>query len=344
MFCDLVDSTGLSEHMYPEEFRDVLDNYQQVCSRIVGRYEGHIAQYLGDGVLVYFGYPHAHEDDARRAVNSGLEIVKAIDKLNHTLELSESIRLRVRVSIHTGPVVVGEMGEGEHAEQLALGETPNIASRIEAHAKPNTVIISDATHRLVEGFYTCSKLGSYRFKGLSHPITLYHVLDESLARSRLDVEEMTGLTPFIGRIEEVDMLLSLWERAKAAEGHVVLIQGEPGIGKSRLVRRLKEQISHEPDTWMVECRCSPYYRNSAFYPIIEVLERDALDLNMKEDQSEKLSKLETFFSRYDVNSEEVIPIFASLLSIPVVASHKPLAMAPERIKQKTIETILKVLL
>jgi class 3 adenylate cyclase/predicted ATPase len=345
MFCDLVDSTALLEHMDPEEFRDdVLDNFQRVCTRTVGRYEGHIAQYLGDGVLVYFGYPHAHEDDPRRAVNSGLEIVKAVDQLNRTQELHESLHLRVRVSIHTGPVVVGEMGEGAHAEHLALGETPNIASRIKAHAKANTVVISDATHQLVDGFYTFRKLGSYCFKGLSHPITLFHVLDESLARSRLDVEEITGLTPFTGRAEELDLLLTLWERAKAAEGHVVLIQGEPGIGKSRLVRTLKEQISHEPDTWIVECRCSPYYRNTAFYPIIDVLERDVLALKPEEDELEKLRKLEKFFSQYDVNFEEVIPIFASLLSIPVGASYKPPAMAPERRKQKIIETIFTVLL
>jgi class 3 adenylate cyclase/predicted ATPase len=344
MFCDLVDSTGLSEQMDPEEFRDVLDNYQRVCSQTVGRYEGHIAQYLGDGVLVYFGYPHAHEDDARRAVNSGLEIVKAVDQLNCTQEMSEELRLKVCIAIHTGAVVVGEMGEGEHAEQLALGETPNITSRIEERARANTVVISDATYRLVEGFFQCRNLGIHSLKGVSKPITMYQVLLESEAKSRIDVAEAEGLTPLVGREQEADLMFAHWEQAKSGASRIILLQGEPGIGKSRLVMVLKEHVSQEHDAWIVECHCSPFHKNSAFYPVIDLFERVFLSYNREDSPVEKLRKLEKFLSQYGFSLEQMVPLFLSLLSIPFCGGYQPSNLASERQKQKIIEAILSVLL
>jgi class 3 adenylate cyclase/predicted ATPase len=344
MFCDLVDSTSLSGQIDPEDLREVIRRYQTACAQVVDRYEGHIAQYLGDGILVYFGYPRAHENDARRAVSSGLGIIAAIDQMNKGQELLGSAQLKVRVVIHTGLVVVGEMGAGKKFEKLALGDTPNIAARIEGFAPPDTVIISDATYRLIKGFFQCRNLGAPSLKGISKPITLYQVLMESAARSRLDVAETAGLTPLVGREQEVDMMFTHWEQAKSGKGRVVLLHGEPGIGKSRLVIVLKEYVSKEPDSWLVECHCSPFYRNSAFYPIIDLFERVLLSYDPEDSSMDKLRKLEGFLVKYDLAPDEMVPLFSSLLSIPLGGDYKPPTLAPERQKQKTIEAIISVLL
>jgi class 3 adenylate cyclase len=263
MFCDLVDSTMLSAHLDPEELRTVVQGYQAACAAIIERYAGSIAQYLGDGLLVYFGYPAAHEDDAARAVRAALAIVGII----HELPLPNTQLphpLRVRIGIHTGLVVVGEMGGGAKRELLALGETPNLAARLQSLAIPNTVVLSTATYRLIEGYFTCQSLGAQTLKGVPQLFEVYKVLGESGAQSRFEVAVTTGLTPLVGREEEVELLLKRWEQAQEGAGQVVLLSGEPGIGKSCLLQALKERIAAETYT-RLECRCSPYYQNSAFY-------------------------------------------------------------------------------
>ena len=214
MFCDLVGSTVLSAQLDPEELRNVVRAYQEVCAKVIARFEGHIAQYLGDGLLVYFGYPSAHEDDAQRAVRSGLGIVEGLEHLNTRLKQEKNISLSVRVGIHTGLVVVGEMGGGERREQLALGETPNIAARLEGLAEPNTLVISIATYRLIEGFFDCEEKGAHVFKGISQPMEIHQVKNESTARSRLDMMATTVLTPLVGREQEVTTLLERWGKSK----------------------------------------------------------------------------------------------------------------------------------
>jgi class 3 adenylate cyclase len=260
MFCDLVDSTKLSSQLDPEEYREVVRAYQQVCSDVITRFDGHVAQLLGDGLLVYFGYPHAHEDDAHRAIRTGLGIPDAMGDLRTRLKQDKGIQLALRVGIHTGLVVVGAMGGGGRQEQLALGETPNIAARIQGLAAPNTLVISDATSRLVQGYFECQPLGEQILRGVAEPVAVYRVLQESGARGRLDVAVTRGLTPLVGRDSEVRLLLERWEQVKAGQGQVVLLTGDAGIGKSRLVQMLKDHVAQEPHVrW--ECRSVPYYQN-----------------------------------------------------------------------------------
>src|SRR6266496_3951562 len=258
LFCDLVDSTVLAGRLDPEELREVVRAYQDTCAKVIARFEGHIAQYLGDGLLVYFGYPRAHEDDAQRAVRTGLGIVAALGQLNTRLERERGVQLAVRLGVHTGLVVVGEMGGGTRQEQLALGETPNLAARLQGLAAPNTVVISATTLPLLGGFFACQSLGTPLLKGFAQPLEVYQVLYESMARSRLEAVGSAGLTPLVGREQEVGLLLERWAQVKDGSGQVVLLSGEAGIGKSRLVQVLTAHVAAEPRAWLTPCQCSPY--------------------------------------------------------------------------------------
>ncbi len=341
MFCDLVGSTALSEQLDPEELREVVRAYQEACATVISRFEGHIAQYLGDGLLAYFGYPTAHEDDPQRAVRVGLEIVGAI----HQWPL-QSIRLpypvQVRIGVHTGPVVVGEIGGGRKHEQLALGDTPNIAARIQGIAEPDTVVISSATYRLVQGLFECCEPDPRTLKGISAPVKVYQVLRESGVSSRFEVAVNKGLTPLVGRDQDVGLLLERWEETKEGEGQVVLMSGEAGIGKSRLVQVLKERVTEEAYT-RLECRCSPYHQNSALYPVIDLLQR-MFELKREDSPQAKLQKLEAGLSQYRLALPDTVPLFASLLSVPVPESYAPLDLTPQRQREKTLEALLTMLL
>ena len=344
LFCDLVDSTVLASQLDPEELREVVRAYQEACAKVIARFEGHIAQYLGDGLLVYFGYPLAHEDDAQRAVRAGLGIVEALGQLNTRLGQERGVHLAVRLGIHTGLVVVGEVGGGTRQEQLALGETPNLAARLQGLAASNTVVISAATWQLLGGFFACQSLGTRPIRGLAQPIEVYQVLYESTARSRLDVAGSAGLTPLIGREQEVGLLLERWAQVKDGLGQVVLLSGEAGIGKSRLVEVLKAHVATEPQAWLTPCQCSPYHQNSVLYPMIDLLERVALQFERDETPQQKLSKLEGYLVQYGLPLAEAVPLFAGLLSLPLGSSYAPLNMSPEQQKQKTLQAILTTLL
>ena len=210
LFCDLVDSTVLASQLDPEEWREVVRAYQRTCAEVIQRFDGYIAQYLGDGLLVYFGYPHAHEDDAQRAVQASLGILEAMDTLNTRLAQDKNRRLAVHIGIHTGLVVVGEMGGGGRQENLALGDTPNVAARLQGVATPDTIVISAATHRLVQGYFTMAALGPQVLKSVTAPVPVYRILGASAAQSRLDVAEAAGWTPLVGRESEVALLLERW--------------------------------------------------------------------------------------------------------------------------------------
>jgi len=341
MFCDLVGSTSLSEQLDPEELREVVRAYQQMSAEVIGRFEGHIAQYLGDGLLVYFGYPLAHEDDAQRAVRAGLEIVGAIHELS-LLHTRLQHPLQVRIGIHTGLVVVGEMGGGEKHEQLALGDTPNIAARLQRLAEPDTVVVSAATYQLVQGLFECRDLGPHTLKGVSTPLPLYQVVGESDVQSRFEVAVRTGLTPLVGREEEVRLLLKRWEQVKEGMGQVVMLSGEAGIGKSRLVEELKEQVAREGYT-RIEFRCSPYYQNSALYPVIEHVQH-VLQLQRDDSPQAKLEKLEQILAHYRFPQADTVPLLAALLSLPHPEGYPSLNLSPQRQKQKTQEALVGWLL
>jgi TOMM system kinase/cyclase fusion protein len=342
LFCDLVDSTPLARQLDPEDYCEVIRAYQTACADVIQRFDGYIAQYLGDGLLVYFGYPQAHEDDAQRAGRAGLEILDAIAPLKARLAADKGLQLAVRLGIHTGLVVVGAMGTRGRQESLAVGDTPNIAARLQGLAAPDTVVISDATWRLVQGYFACNDLGSQPLKGVETPVQAYRILGTSEAQSRLDVVSPRGLTPLVGRETEVTLLRERWAQARDGLGQVVLLSGEAGIGKSRLVMALKEYVAGEPHTrW--ECRCSPYFQDSALYPLIDRSQR-ALQFGQDESPETKLQKLEVALQRHGLARPETVALWAALLSIPLAAPYPPLNLTPQRQKQQTLEAIVALLL
>jgi class 3 adenylate cyclase/predicted ATPase len=338
MFCDLVGSTALSERLDAEELRDVVRAYQEVCAKVIDSFEGYIAQYLGDGLLIYFGYPLAHEDDGQRAVKAGLAILVELRHLNPQLQQP----IQVRIGIHTGLVVVGETGVGEKRERLAMGDTLNIASRVQNIAEPNTVVITSNTYHLIRGFFTCHALDFHRLKGLSQPMEMYQVLQESGVQSRFEIARGKGLTPLIGREQEMRLLMERWEQVREGRGQVVLLSGDSGIGKSRLVQVLKEHVAGESHT-RIESFCSSFHQNSTLYPVIVHLQQ-LLQVRREDSPEEKLGKLEGALEQYGFSLQEMVPLFASLLSLPIPDCYPPLNLSPQRQKQRTMEALLTWLL
>jgi class 3 adenylate cyclase len=272
LFCDLVGSTEIAARLDPEEWQQTVAAYHRAAADAIGRFGGHVAKYLGDGVMAYFGYPEAHDNDAERAARAGLAILDTISKLNERsgtgFSLSSSIRLSARVGIDSGAVVVG-VGAGTETD--VFGETPNIAARVQGAAAPDTVLISAATHRLVAGLFVVEDCGRQALKGVEQPMQLYRVIQPAGVRGRLAAAAASrGLTPFVGRNEELRMLTSRWQRVIDGEGQVALIVGEAGIGKSRLVQQFHQQIAGTPHTW-VEAAAAPFYQNTPFYPVAEAL-------------------------------------------------------------------------
>ena len=342
MFCDLVGSTALSARLDPEEWRDVVRAYQTACAEVIARFGGHIAQYLGDGLLVYFGYPQAHEDDASRAVRSALGVVAAARGLGTQGHGREGEPLALRVGIHTGLVVVGEVGAGASHEHLALGETPNVAARLQTLAEPDTVVVSETTHQLVRGLFVTRDLDAHSLKGVPTPVRVFEVFGESGARSRFDAAAVAGLTRLVGREQEVALWLDRWERVREGQGQVVLLGGEAGIGKSRLVDVLKGRLADAPHH-LVECRCSPYYEDTPLYPIADLLPR-VFGWSRDETVDAKLGKLEQHLAQYEVPLPDTVPLLASLLSLPVPDRYSLPLMSPERHRRRTIEAVLALLL
>jgi class 3 adenylate cyclase/tetratricopeptide (TPR) repeat protein len=343
LFCDLVDSTALSGQLDPEDLRKLLRAYQAACTEVIERFEGHVAQLLGDGLLVYFGYPQAHEDDAQRAVRAGLGMLEAMGTLNARLERELDVRLAIRVGIHTGLVVVGEMGGAGRHEQLALGETPNVAARVQGIAEPDTVVMSEATAQLVHGYFHCEELGAHKLRGVAQSLNVYRVLQESGAQSRLDITTPRGLTPLVGRESEVTLLMDRWQQAQGGQGQAVLLSGEAGIGKSRLVQVLKEHAAGMTHI-RLECRSSPYYQHTALYPIIDLLHR-TMHWEPEDDIEVRVRKLEATLGRYTPDVAETVPLFAALLSFPLpTARYAPLTLPPLQQRQQTLDMLVAMFL
>ena len=342
MFCDLVGSTPMSAQLDPEDYRDIMQAYQEMCGQALTRFTGHIARYEGDGILVYFGYPQAREDAAAQAVRASLNILAGLPDLNarfqHRFPLLQERPLQVRIGLHTGLVVVGEMGSKQYRIDIAVGETPNMAARIQGQAGPNEIIISAATYKLVEGLFACEELEPRTLKGIAAPQSVYRIKGESEAQSRFEVIVQKGLTPLVGRVEEVGLLHRRWERAQTGAGQVVLLSGEPGIGKSRLVQELKEQVAAKA-LGSVECRCSPNTQNSALAPVIEHLQR-LLGFEHNEASDTKIHKLEQFLTRYRLPLSDSVPLLVSLLALSGAERYPPPQFSPQKQKEKTLELLL----
>jgi class 3 adenylate cyclase len=332
LFCDLVGSTALAARLDPEDLREIIGMYHRCVADTVGRFDGFVAKYMGDGVLVYFGYPQAHEDDAEQAVRAGLALVDAVGRLQ-ALE-----PLRVRVGIGTGEVVGGDLiTSGDGHERGVVGETPNLAARLQALAKPSTVVIGPQTRRLLGDLFECRDLGGIEVKGFPEPVRAYQVVRESGIESRFEALHGAALTPLVGREDEIDLLLRQWHRAKGGEGRVVLLSGEPGIGKSRLTAALQERIENEPHSHM-RYFCSPHLQDSALHPIIAQLER-AAGFEREDTPEGKLDKLAVLAPA----SPEDGTLLAELLSLPTVGRFPPLLLSPQRKKEKTFEVLLRQL-
>jgi class 3 adenylate cyclase/predicted ATPase len=332
LFCDLVGSTGLASRLDPEDLREIIGVYHRCVADAVARFYGFVAKYMGDGVLVYFGYPQAHEDEAEQAVRAGLALVDAVGRLQGPEPL------RVRVGIGTGQVVVGDLiisGEGQ--ERGVVGETPNLAARLQALADPSTVVIGPQTRRLLGNVFEYRDLGAIEVKGFAEPVHAYQVVGESGIESRFEALHGVTLTPLVGREEEIDLLLRQWQRAKRGEGRVVLLSGEPGIGKSRLTVALDERIENEPHTRM-RYFCSPQRQDSALYSFIAQLER-AAGFEREDTPEVKLDKLAVLAPA----SPEDGALLAELLSLPTEGRFPPLQLTPQHKKEKTFEALLRQL-
>ncbi len=342
LFCDLVNSVGLSERLDPEELRETLAAYHRVCATVIRRFEGHTHNYLGDGIMVYFGFPSAHEDDAQRAVRTGLRIVEAVEQLNSRLQSEYGIDLHVRIGIDTGLVVAGAPAADEGMEDVAVGVPPNIAARLQALAAPDSVVISAAAYRLIAGYFDCRDLGLHAIRGISQPMAIYQVLHESGARTRLDVAARRGLPPMQGRDDELATLADRWAQARAGQGGVALVAGEPGIGKSRLIWALQQHVAQSPDAFLVHLDCSPYFMNTAFYPVVQMLER-FLEFGL-DDAGQRLDKLDGLLAQYGFDLPTVGPLLAGLLGVQSGDRYPPLDLPADRQRQLTIDALITILL
>jgi class 3 adenylate cyclase/predicted ATPase len=333
LFSDLVGSTALSARMDPEDLREVISAYQKCVAEVVSRFDGFVAKYMGDGVLVYFGYPEAHEDDPERAVRAGLELIGAVSNLK------TYTALQTRVGIATGLVVVGDLiGSGSAEEQAVVGKTPNLAARLQGVAAPNMVVIAEGTRKLVGNLFELEELEAKDFKGIAGPTRAWTALRPSSVESRFEALHASGLTDLVGRQEELDLLVRRWSKAMAGEGQVVLLSGEGGIGKSRLTAALSDRLVMEPHT-RLRYFCSPQHTDSALYPIINQMERAAGFAHGDSVQT-KLDKLDALLSQSFTPSEDKA-LFTELLSLPNDGRYPKLELTPQQRRQRTLEALTR---
>ena len=333
MFCDLVGSTELSTRFDPEDLRDVMRAYQDAVVGAVIRYEGHVAKFLGDGVLAYFGWPQAHEDQAERAVRAGLDAVEAVAKL----KLDDNVALQARVGIATGQVVVGNLIGDADAEAVA-GETPNLAARLQALAVPNQAVIGVTTRLLIGETFELEDLGAHELKGFTEPVQAWRVVSKRDIDSRYEAKHVGGGLPLVGRQEELGLLVRSWKASKDGNGQVVLIQGEAGIGKSRLVEALRDRVAGEDYIWVAH-RCSPYHANSTLYPVIEHMKR-VMGWKPEDGAKEKLEKLEATLKGQRLPPEEAVPLYAELMLLPLPEGrYAPLELSAKAQREQTLDAL-----
>ena len=339
MFCDLVGSTELSQQLDPEDMREVNRAYQDACKAAIERFEGYVARYMGDGVLAYFGYPQAHEDDAERAIHAALAIVDSVTGLRSADEHSQ-IALAVRLGIATGPVVVGDLiGEGASQENAVVGDTPNLAARLQALCAPNTIVVGPGTHELASGRFEYESLGNHDLKGMSDAVHAWRVIAPASTESRFEATHRAGFTPMVGRENEISLLLERWHQAKEGDGQVVLLSGEAGIGKSRITETLRERTSDD-DSIRLRYQCSPYHTNSALYPVIQSLEH-AAQLRTEDANNTRLDKLESLLARGASDTGAALSLIGPLLSIQSDGRYATSELTPEQQKAATLQTLVE---
>jgi class 3 adenylate cyclase/predicted ATPase len=337
MFCDLVGSTPLSEQLDPEDLQVLIDAYREVCSSAIRRYGGQVASFAGDGVMAFFGWPRAHEDAAVRALHAALEALAAVTNIPGPVSLAS------RAGICTGRVVVGQIGRGGPGLSLeAVGETPNIAARLQTLAEPNTLVVSESTKRLTSAAFDFQDLGFKELKGISRPLRVYRVLAATNKETRFEAAHASSLTPLIGRSTELNLLLDRWQKAKEADGQVILLSGLPGAGKSRLIYELKSNVRHEPH-FLFSYQCSPYHSQSAFYPIIEQIEH-AAGFKATDSDPSKFAKLKAYLPGSTDDPTDPALLIAHLLSIPTDDHDALSELSSQQIKNRTIGALLKTLL
>ena len=336
LFCDLVGSTALSGRLDPEDLRDVMRRYQDAVATAVVVHDGFVANYLGDGVVVYFGWPRAHEDQAGQAVRAGLAALEAVAKV----AAPDGASLSARVGIATGTVVVGDLaGEASHQADAISGEPPNLAARLQGLAQQDEIVIDEATRQLLGATFEIQDLGNQDLKGVSAPVPAWRVGGEAVIESRFEAAHTDGLTPFVGRAGEVELLLDRWARAEEREGQVILLSGEAGIGKSRIVQTLRERLQDLPHTPLLY-QCSPHYTNSALYPVIGQLQR-AAGFVREDTNDDKFAKLEAVLKETERPFEQSVALLGDLMSLPVSERYPPLNMTPQRQLEDTFATLVE---
>jgi class 3 adenylate cyclase/tetratricopeptide (TPR) repeat protein len=340
MFCDVVDSVLLGESLDEEDLHGVIREFQVRCARVLRRYGARIDRHFGDAILVYFGYPRADESDAQRAVLAALGIIGTIADYDFGHELGREIRLAVRIGIHTGPVVIAEIGGGHPQDRQVLGHAMNLAARLQSVAEPNTVVISAETLELVQGLFIIEERGMHYLKGIRDPVPVFRVVRPSGVRSRLDTVPARNLTPFVGRYAEFSDLIEGWRDVRGGRGRAVFLAGEAGVGKSRLVRALRDALAGTPHTWL-ESGCSPFFSQTAFFPIIELLQRVLASVPSEEADTD-VERLRTVLGGAEIDLAHAVPLFARLLSLPLSGQETgPAADTPERIRRDTIDALVE---
>ncbi|MEP6766863.1 MAG: adenylate/guanylate cyclase domain-containing protein, partial [Gemmatimonadaceae bacterium] len=339
LFCDLVNSTALAESVDAEEYREIVRQYQVACASVIRRFDGHVAQYLGDGLLAYFGYPRAHEDDAHRAGHAALGIIEAIEAL--ATPALGGAALTVRIGVHTGPVVAGNISSKESHQRLAVGSTPNIAARLQGIATPNSIMLSGDTERLLRGWFDLDALGVQELKGVSRPVTVFRLVREARRNGRFEMDDAKRLSPLVGRDEEDALLARGLTATREGEGNIVLLSGEAGVGKSRLIQSMRARAIDEGFTCLVG-RCASVHQSSPLLPIIDLME-SLLGFDADASETVRLERVERHIDSLDLPRAENVPLIASLLGVPLSEAYAPLGLLPQRQRARTFETLLLML-
>ena len=334
LFCDLVDSTAISAHLDPEQWHEIAEQYQRRAAEAVTKVGGYVAKYLGDGLVVYFGYPQAQEDAAERAVRAGLAILETMTALNAKFAHEYKVKLQVRVGIHTGSVVVAQ-GGGNEADMF--GDAPNIASRVQTAAEPDTVVITSAVHDLVSGLFVVQDRGTHQLRGIEQPVQLYRVASAGLASGHARGFALREPTPFVGRGDEAHLLMSRWERVREGEGQLVLVMGEPGIGKTRLMDEFRARIKGDPHLW-IECGGAPFFASTPFHAVTQMLNQ-GLGWRGDETPEERVNRLERALEATKLKTAEAVPLIAEMLNLPIPDKYPPLNLVPEQKRKRLLAAL-----